>query len=139
MIRFLLIVLFSVFCYFDAEAIVVQSAEQALSYKNVARGTKGASVVKVNKPSRTYNAPVANTPKAEEPENKEIDLSEKASAEVSLAKGTVSVKNATTAFFYTIFLFYIPMHYIQNTPVNFSSTASIKGTFSYCPFFSYLT
>ncbi len=91
MIRFVLIVLFSVFCYLEAEAIVVQSAEQALSYKNVAKGTKGSSTVKINKPSHTYNAPVVDTPEIKEPETKEIDLSEKASAEVSLCKGDTAV------------------------------------------------
>ena len=122
MIRFLLIVLFSVFCYFDAEAIVVQSAEQALSYKNVARGTKGASVVKVNKPSHTYSAPVANTPEAEEPENKEIDLSEKASAEVSLSKGdtaTVTVKEESG--------FVWKVKY-DNSAVIFTNKGASKGT-----------
>lgn len=86
MSRVVLAILFSLCCCFRTEAIVVQSAEQALSYKNVAK--QGGSAVKVNKSTSTNAVvPPAVSSNKRQPETKEVDLIEKTSSSVNLYKG----------------------------------------------------
>lgn len=62
---------------FDASAVVFQSAEKALSYRNVARSRKAPKPVTVEKPKEPERIP----------ETKYVDLTERYSAEVYLQKG----------------------------------------------------